>query len=487
MAIPSSTFRRSFLLCLIVILATIAKSDASDAWPINTDPDHEAILMGGDKKIVFLVGPHNSAYGSVRNFVANWARSFEPGHVRTKALSNWRWGGDEVHKLITEPNEENKEIWDEIKKEFNDPDSNGVILGSAFFDQIGPSATYDALDVMKKIVEFLGVTQSTDILVIQHYRTPRLDQWTSMWKHADGEYAESTYEDWLCDTHNKPDEQAKRLDMLGAQTNPLGAAVAYSNEGWEVKLLETTGMDKSDINIVQVVVTQILQGYTLNGLIRKHEFVKNYVNEGDREFIEFNETETALAEELFQNRDCAYQTKLAAKIQNKSLDVLYNHSLFSTCDESKSDLYQMLVDNPEIMYSALLRQLKCPNHDVDFAGHTSIAQALGYEKQTKKEKKKAQEHLIQQTKKASSSSSGSGSLLTILQIIFSSLFAYQVYRINLSRPLRKPEPTTASNRGTIIPTIEMEEVDPESSSTTPIEGAVASEVVRLAASVGKRD
>ena len=102
-------------------------------------------------------------------------------------------------------------------------------------------------------------------------------------------------------------------------------------------------MTHADINIVQVVVTQILQGKTKNGLIVHHEYVKNHANEGDREFTEFEEKDIALTEDLFRYRDCAYQSELTTYMADKTLDVMYNHTLFSTCDGSKSDLYQRLV------------------------------------------------------------------------------------------------------------------------------------------------
>ncbi|CAJ1960366.1 unnamed protein product [Cylindrotheca closterium] len=481
---------RLVVLLVAVLLASSSSSSSTataNAWPINTDQEHEALLLGGNKKIVFLAGPHNSAYYSVYKFVSKWSKAKEEGHVRTYALTNWRWGGNDIHKLITEPEEENEEIWEKLQSRFDEPDINGVIVGSAFFDQIGPSAKHDALSAMKKIIEKLGVSKE-DVLVIEHYRTPRFDQFVSMWKHADGEYEESTYEDWLCDTHNKPDEQTKRLDMLGARTNPLGASLAYLNEGWEVKLLETTGMDSSDINIVQVVVTQILQGRTVNGLIASHEYVKNHDNEGERDFVEFNDTDIALAEELFRYRDCAYQPKLMPFTTEKTLDVLYNHSLFSTCDGSKTELYQRLMEHPQIMYSALLRQLKCPNHDVDFAGHTTIAQALGYEKMSEAEKKEAVQTTIQVSNKSTSSGSTSGAAgaskppsatLILMQMVTAALFGYQVFKINLARPLRKPEPP-ASRRPSAE--IEFEYEDPQLQEDYDVEG---SEMVKLTASTGK--
>jgi len=78
-------------------------------------------------------GPHNSAYFSIRKFVGRWAGPYLQGHARSESLKNWRWGGDEIHKLITEPEEENTEIWELLKERFEDSDSNGVIVGSAFF------------------------------------------------------------------------------------------------------------------------------------------------------------------------------------------------------------------------------------------------------------------------------------------------------------------------------------------------------------------
>jgi hypothetical protein len=439
---------------LIVFAALFGRIfQTATAWKINTDLNHEGILMEGPKKIVFLAGPHNSAYMSVQKYIANWANPFMVGHIRSKALSNWRWAGDDIHKLILEPDEANTEVWEHIKEKFQDENSNGAIIGSANFDQIGSAASHDALSVMKKIIEYLGA-QPSDVTVILNYRTPRLDQWTSMWKHAEEDYAESTYEDWLCDTHDKEHERNIRLDMLGARTNPLNAANEFLNQGWDVKMLETAGLEAADINIVQVIVCQILQGTTVEGPIFKHEYVSNHANEGDKEFTELNGTDAELAEELFRFRDCAYQNKLKGYLADGKMDLLYNHSMFATCDGSKDFYYQRLAENPEIMYSALLGQLKCPNHEVEWTGKT-IGQAVGIEEETTEEKKASSI----KKEKSKSSSGGGNSMSSLLPVLLALIFTYQVYKLNLKRPMRK---AWASSHGTAIETLEMgHERDPK--------------------------
>lgn len=457
--------------CTIVFTAILSTLllQSTGAWKINTEPTHEVVLLDGPKKIVFLAGPHNSAYTSVKKYIANWAAPFQPGHVRSRALYNWRWASDDIHKLILEADEPNTEVWDELKEKFGEEGSNGVIVGSANFDQLGPAASHDALSAMKKIIDFLGV-QASDVTVLLTYRTPRFDQWVSMWKHADEDYAESTYEDWLCDTHDKEHERNKRLDMLGARSNPLGAANVFLNQGWDVKMLETAGMDAAEINIVQVVVCQILQGNCVDNRIFKHEYVANHVNTGDKEFTELNDTDVELSEDLFRFRDCAYQGKLQSHLSDGKMDLLYNHSMFATCDGRKDFYYQRLAENPEIMYSALLSQLKCPNHDVQWTGKT-IGQALGTEKETEKEKKSTGG--LKKKKEKGEPSSGGG-FSSLFPMILASLFCYQAYKINLKRPLRKSRSKPASN-GTAIETLEMmeHEKDPNAEMVSLVTGVGA--------------
>ena len=152
--------------------------------------------------------------------------------------------------MVTSP--QDQKIESEILKDIDDAwtkSDNGVILGTEEFDQVGPDAIYDALGAMKKIVGHLKISDPKDVTVVINYREPRLDQWISIWKHAEGDFANSTYEDFLCLTHNDDVSKASRFDMLGSQMNPLLAAKEFLKQGWNVKVIDMSGVEEAGKDI----------------------------------------------------------------------------------------------------------------------------------------------------------------------------------------------------------------------------------------------
>jgi len=150
--------------------------------------------------------------------------------------------------------------------------SNGIIIASSYFDQVGPFASYDAMASLNDITSFLEVKRS-DVTIVLNYRTPRVDQWISMWKDAPKEFAAASYEEWMCNPYENDDNDAirLRLDMLGAQMNPLSAANEYLKNGYNVKLIDQGGVEAIGKNVVTIIATHILQAATNNTDVISHE------------------------------------------------------------------------------------------------------------------------------------------------------------------------------------------------------------------------
>ena len=262
----------SVLICILQLQLQLQGSNVNaDEYD---DPDNHGSVKNDKKTSILFAGPHNSASSSVEDFFHQWAeKGWMKGHPKTIALQYWRWphihgkygthGPKVFGKLVTSPEDDviEDEILKDVKKSW-DASGNGIIMGTEEFDQVGPDATYDALTAMKKIVSHLKISDPKHVTVVVNYRAPRLDQWVSMWKHAEGDFEDSTYEDFLCLSHANDEARAERYDMLGSKMNPLNAAKEFLKQGWNVKVIDMSGVDKAGKDIAVCNKSSImLEGY----------------------------------------------------------------------------------------------------------------------------------------------------------------------------------------------------------------------------------
>ena len=280
-------------------------------------------------------------------------------------------------RLVTEPDNEilHKSILDAIADSFKVAE-NGVIVGTEEFDQVGPDATYKAIPAIKKILRRLDV-KNEDVTIVVNYRSPRLDQWVSIWKHEEGDFMDSTYEDFLCQSHNDPAERKRRFDMLGAKMNPLGAAQVFLEEGWKVKLIDMGGVENQDRDVSHVIGCRVLLGGCLDGFLGSLGDELPRENTVEKPFDELNDEESGKMEQLFQNRDCGYQNSLQKWIDNGQMEIEYQDALWKTCDSSRNKYYTSLVGATEVLFNAFLSQLECKDNPHNLRDGVTMDQALG--------------------------------------------------------------------------------------------------------------
>jgi hypothetical protein len=386
---------------LLLLISTFSKRASAKTSPLRNhrsqrslqdvpDNDNHDPIQLDSKRIVFFAGPHSSASTSVEEFMGEWAiGGHQGGHPHTVALQYWRWplvqGTYGMHgvkvfgRLVTEP--DNTELHDiilaAIQEKFEEAE-NGVIVGTEEFDQVGPDATYDGLQAMQKIIEHLDL-KDEDITVVINYRAPRLDQWVSIWKHQEGDFMDSTYEDFLCISHNDPHEKQIRFDMLGAQMNPLNAAKVYLEQGWKVKLIDMGGVESADKDISHVIGCRVLFGGCTEGFLGALGDELPRENAIERPFDELNDEESAKMEELFRNRDCGYQPLLQKHIENGNMEIEYLDTLWQTCDSGRKSYYADLVDNTDVLFHAFLSQLECKNNPHNNQEGVNMDKALGHQ------------------------------------------------------------------------------------------------------------
>jgi len=349
------------------------------------------------KKLVIYAGPHQSASTSIEDFFYQYAS----GHSRygndgqllnsaerkkTFGLRYWKWpkvtgrvaNETEIEQpykifghLVTDHTNDllRLEILQGIRTAWETPDLEGIILGSEEFDQVGSFTSYDALNAIRNIVKFITVPPN-DVTLVLNYRTPRLDHWASIWAHATKQKEEQeqksaneeeeeqnnamTYEEWLCDVNR----MTSHIEALATQMNPLNAVDAFVKEGWNVRLIDMEGVTKAGRDISHVIACDIVTGRCKNGAVMNHETDRFHHNSVNVEFSALSEEQRVEAEALFRSRDCAYIDDLHHNIM---FGLIYNHSVWSDCDATKSTLYKKLKDDPTVMYKALLSQITCPN------------------------------------------------------------------------------------------------------------------------------
>ncbi|CAJ1956855.1 unnamed protein product [Cylindrotheca closterium] len=349
-----------------------------------TDQEHQAPVKFDTKKVYFFAGPHKTASTSVEKFFAKWAEDgFHHGHHKTYGLQYWRWptfdeseGENQYGALVQRKDNVayEKRALDVISERFEESD-NGVFLGTEEFDQVGPDKYYNALPVMETITMKLNVGPQ-DTKVIMNYRTPRLDQWVSIWKHADKHYADSSYGYFLCEAHLREKDHKQRRSMIGAEMNPLGAAKIFLEKGWSVTIMDMGGITKAGQHIVHAIGCDVLMGGcdedgNLGGL---KDYLPNK-NAVDKEFVGLAFQDAQKVEQLFTDRDCAYQKLLEPYVKTGQLEILYQDSLWVACDAPQK-YYEKFIDNTDLMYDALVGQVKCDDDPEDFVLGADMDAAL---------------------------------------------------------------------------------------------------------------
>jgi len=339
------------------------------------------IAVDASRKIVFFAGPHKAAATSVEEWFYNFYTKEDSDHF---ALRHWKWPiveGPKADKLeepwkifqqlVMAPDdlEMKEEIMVSIQETFDESET-GIILGTEAFDQVGKFASRDAVGTMNQILQRLGVAKE-EVTVVINYRTPRLDQWISVWKH--GRF--SSYRDFMCGSQQFEQLRKERIEALATLMDPLYMAQTYVKEGFQVRLIDMQGVDAAGKDIVNVIVCDILGGKCLlnDGIVYGHRGDETHFNVEEKDFQELTEEQRDEAEKLFRARDCAFREYLS---EHPKFEVGYQDQLWSDCDEhdlAREDVFVYLDGNPDAIYSGLINQFNCSE------GGLNITQILGGE------------------------------------------------------------------------------------------------------------
>ncbi|KAL3929236.1 MAG: hypothetical protein SGBAC_012303 [Bacillariaceae sp.] len=241
---------------------------------------------------------------------------------------------------------------------------NGIVVGTEFFDQVGRNARYDAMTPMNKIVDTLE-QEDSDVTVILNYRSPRIEQWLSIWKASD---PNSTYTEFMCKSYHNPEDpdlKKVRLDQLSASMNGLNAAYEFLRRGWKVKLIDLEGVHETNRDVTHVIGCDILMGQCEDGFIAKHDKYRTPDEEVPDIGTDVDEDEARKVEELFRFRDCGYEALLRPFVESEQLEVMYKYSIWADCEPGRAEIYKNLANADEVVYTALLSQVDCSSVGID--------------------------------------------------------------------------------------------------------------------------
>lgn len=349
-------------------VSTFANAGLSnDGLGVVVGGTHDAVLIPNPKQVVFFAGPHYSSEEEVENFLHHYVESgWRRGHPHTKGLRYWRWPSPDDDKIFNEHIFDNlvtayddvtlrKQILDSIQSKWVESE-NGIILGTELFDQVGMNAEQDAMTGMQSVLNAINVPAS-NVTVILNYRTPRLEQWMSIWKNA--EVFSDSYKNFMCDSYDDPDLRKTRESQIGASMNAMGAAYEFLSKGWSVKLIDLEGVHKLDKDVVHAIACDILLGECKDGKLMAHTELRAPEEDLPAFLEEIGQEESDKIEMLFRYRDCGYRNLLKPFIESGDLEVLYEDSIWNDCDDDKELYYEALANQDRVAYTALLSQLEC--------------------------------------------------------------------------------------------------------------------------------
>lgn len=234
---------------------------------------------------------------------------------------------------------------------------HGIIIGTSEFDRIGKTGyTHrNGLLAMRGILQQLGLDPK-DVTVVLNYRTPRRDQWISIWKHAD---ADVHYYKFLCHGNEK-----ELLELVDTSMNPLKLAQLYRKEKWNVVLMDMSGVDAMGKDISHAIACDVLeQTKCQDGFVVPvmQTYTENY---GDKDFGSLGDKEQQDLDQIFLERDCYYEPSLR---DDGGFQILYRDTIWQGClrpeeseeeEKTQQELYQHLSD-PATLLDAIKAQKGC--------------------------------------------------------------------------------------------------------------------------------
>lgn len=323
--------------------------------------------LAAAKKLVVVVGPHGTHTGTT-SFLSRHAANNGSG---SSSFGGWSWPIVENEAIDSRPQRvfdllvkenENKDIQDVLVSAIRsawEASKNGIFMGSLDFDKVGtnPYSGYDPISALHRVVDELGVNTS-DVLVIVAYRSPRINQWSNVWNnHFDA----VTYEDFICSEH----QSDKRWEWLDTSINPLGIAQAYSDQGWNVSVFDEESTIRAGKDVAHVVACFAMENKNCeDGWVDGLERLPPGALIADP-IDELQDEDRSDLESLFLFRDCFYFLRLDGSRRFELFDRENGfESLTNGCNHWLEVSYARFADTTSLM-NAIQSQKNCEQDDID--------------------------------------------------------------------------------------------------------------------------
>lgn len=332
------------------------------------------------QRLVIFAGPHGAASTTIETFYRRFAS--DAGGPKHGSFAKWDWpnlqdddmplvsqtevpADSALSLLVTADDKEDlqEEIMQKLHKLWTREDRPNIILGTEELDRIGlnPFTGYNALHAVKRIANRLELSHES-IEIVLNYRTPRIDQWISIWKHITKESLER-YRPFLCTVREL--NVRKVWEMLDTAMNPLKVAQKYRENGFRVTLIDMAKAKENERDVVHVLGCDVLglpcgglHPNWIDGLYNKTFFEGHE----DREYPNFSDSQISKLDATFRNRDCFYKDALAGDTMLKVVNAEKN-SIWEECHGEMISEYQRLADTTNL-FNELRKQRECAEDDV---------------------------------------------------------------------------------------------------------------------------
>jgi hypothetical protein len=334
----------------------------------------------GGKRLVLFAGPHRAGATSVEEFFHKYCYGWVKRDQVSFAMRYWKWpnttglpnddGRVPAYKLFQhlvlngEGGEDGltQDLMGAIVTAW-ETTTAGIILGTEFFDQMGPYAEHDGLAAMKRVVAAVGAAPE-DVTVVVNYRTPRFDHWESVWRDS-VQGTSRTYQEFLCTRSG----YHEKMELLDTAMNPLQIAKVSRQQGWKVALMDMMAIEGAGMDVSHAIACKVMGAKCDEaGWVNNHpnEAIHNNPAEDGHDITELTGSDRWLAERLFQARDCAYRPALE---NDSSFTVIPQggNSIWTDayCDPAKDGTIYQELFNVETVFRGLLSQMKCADKPYD--------------------------------------------------------------------------------------------------------------------------
>lgn len=321
------------------------------------------------KRLVLFAGPHAASAESVQTFFYNHASGAEGKEIAT-GLNGWRWPVVDAELWLEGLPLAKTAVFDALVKDADnataqdvllqaiskawDASTNGIVVGTAEFDKVGDTlySNLNGMEAMQSVVDHLQV-RPENVTVVLNYVVPRLEQWLSIWRHADA--TGSHYKRFICG-----DNEPELYELLDTAMNPLELATRFRGEWWNVVLMDMGGVRAMGHDISHAIACNVLDGTTCQG-----GFVvpvtETYPDPLDNVTLSsLDPTQHDEMDQLFRERDCYLEQFLK---NDKGFKIQYKDTIWQGCIHSSTneELYKHL-DDDVVLLGAIRSQKRCsPN------------------------------------------------------------------------------------------------------------------------------